>query len=184
MKLPTEPFRTPAALARLILPAALGVGIDLWTKVLAQTRLDGQPEYKCIPDWLHFTYTENRGAVFGIAQGMAPVLVLPSIIAILVVLFTFAHSRRQRLMQVLLGLLLAGALGNLYDRLVFGYVRDMIHALPRWPNLFPYIFNVADSLLCVSVAAIMIYGFFFHQDDNKPKDTSEETGKKNAQLQK
>jgi signal peptidase II len=54
-------------------------------------------------------------------------------------------------------MLLAGVLGNLYDRLMLGYVRDMIHALPRWPNFFPWIFNVADSLLCVGVTLIILY---------------------------
>jgi len=61
---------------------------------------------------------------------------------------------------VAVAVLLAGVLGNLYDRLVFGYVRDMIHALPAWPNLFPYIFNVADSLLCVGVAMMIVYSIF------------------------
>lgn len=178
MKLPIEPFRSPAALARLILPAAIGLGLDLWTKVLAQNGLDVQPEYRFIPGWLHFTYTENRGAVFGIAQGMVPILIVASLAAIIFVLFMFSHSRKQRLLQVLLGMLLAGALGNFYDRIAFGYVRDMIHALPRWPNLFPYIFNVADTLLCISVPALFIYPILFPQDENKPADTSDVPVKK------
>jgi lipoprotein signal peptidase len=74
-------------------------------------------------------------------------------------------------------MLLAGVLGNMYDRIVFGYVRDMIHALPgwKWPGtwqvpligypspgreVFPYIFNVADILLCVGVGLMIIYSMF------------------------
>ena len=53
--------------------------------------------------------------------------------------------------QIVLGMLLAGVVGNLYDRIHFGFVRDMIYVFPRW-GIFPYIFNVADSLLCTGVA--------------------------------
>ena len=72
----------------------------------------------------------------------------------------FAKSGRAPLYQFTLGLLLAGVLGNLYDRANFGYVRDMIHALPQWPRLFPWIFNIADSLLCCGVA-LMILQYLF-----------------------
>jgi lipoprotein signal peptidase len=40
----------------------------------------------------------------------------------------------------------------------------MIHALPRWPGLFPYIFNVADSLLCVGVGLMIIHSLFYRAD--------------------
>jgi len=61
--------------------------------------------------------------------------------------------------------------GNLYDRVVFGYVRDMIYAFPNlhWSDLwkalpqmevFPWIFNVADSLLCTGVGAMFVYTTF------------------------
>jgi lipoprotein signal peptidase len=72
-------------------------------------------------------------------------------------------------------MLLAGVLGNMYDRTLLGYVRDMIHALPGiyWPDfiarylptdlatqsVFPWVFNVADSLLCVGVFLMIVYSF-------------------------
>jgi lipoprotein signal peptidase len=70
---------------------------------------------------------------------------------------------------------MAGVIGNMYDRTRFGFVRDMIYALPdkRWfgtwtlfgypgPErfVFPWIFNVADSLLCVGVGFMLIYSLF------------------------
>jgi len=79
-----------------------------------------------------------------------------SIAAIVFLIFLFTASDRRRIYQVLLGMLMAGVLGNLYDRVTLGYVRDMIHALPRWPGFFPWIFNVADSLLCVGVGMIVL----------------------------
>jgi signal peptidase II len=71
----------------------------------------------------------------------------------------FLNSRRQWFYQIVLGMLMAGVLGNLYDRLMFGYVRDMVYALPRW-GVFPWIFNVADSLLCVGVGIMIVYSLF------------------------
>src|SRR2546421_495129 len=79
-------------------------------------------------------------------------------------------------LTVILGMLLAGVLGNMYDRVVFGYVRDMIHALPRWPKLFPWIFNVADVMLCTGVGLMVLYSLLHSgrephnigEDERKP----------------
>lgn len=160
-----ENFRSRAALARFLIPAATGVAADLLTKWWAFSALgyyvDGQLRTRvveAIPGWLHFEVTTNRGAVFGMGQGGVPVFLVISILAVGFLLYLFAASGSQRLQQVLLGVLLAGVLGNMYDRLVFGHVRDMIHILPRW-GVFPWIFNLADSLLCVGVAVMLAQGF-------------------------
>lgn len=157
----TANFRSSPALARFLLTTLVGLAIDLWTKLLAATYLRGTEPIQFIPGWLHFTYTENRGAVFGIGQGQRSLFLVVSILAIGFLAYLFASSGRQRLYQFILGMLLAGVLGNLFDRYHFGYVRDMIHALPRWPNAFPWIFNVADSLLCVGVFLMIAYSLFF-----------------------
>src|SRR5688572_1340367 len=123
----TDNFRSPAALARFLLTMLIGLSLDLWTKVLAEQHLRDAPPVRFIPDWLHFTYTENRGAVFGIGQGQRAMFLAVSVLAIGFLTYLFATtSRRQRFYQFLLGMLLAGVLGNMYDRMVFGYVRDMI----------------------------------------------------------
>jgi signal peptidase II len=161
----TDNFRSPAALARFLLTMGLGLGLDLWTKVLAESHLRDAPPIRFIPGWLHFTYTENRGAVFGIGQGQRSLFLVVSVLAIGFLTYLFATSGRQRFYQFVLGMLLAGVLGNLYDRYHYGYVRDMIHAVPRWPNLFPWVFNVADSLLCVGVFFMIVYSLFFAPRD-------------------
>ena len=151
-----------AAFARLGITFVIGLIADLWTKKLAVDRLADPPaDYACIPGWLHFTYLPNYGAVFGAWQGFRWFFVGVSVIAIGAVVWMFLESGRRRLYQVLLGMLLAGIIGNLYDRMAYGYVRDMIHALPQWPKLFPWVFNVADSLLCVSIGTLIIYGLVF-----------------------
>jgi signal peptidase II len=152
------PLRSPAALLRFFGTAGLGLGLDLWTKKYAFDRLlDATGPYRLAPGWVEFEVTVNHGAVFGRLQGQRMLFIAVSAAAVVFLLYLFAGSGRRRGYQVLLGMLLAGVLGNLYDRLMLGYVRDMIHALPRWPNFFPWIFNVADSLLCVGVTLIILY---------------------------
>ncbi len=152
-------LRSPAALARLIVTAVLGLTLDLWTKSLAQKNLANQPPINFIPGWLNFEFVGNHGAVFGIAQGDRWIFLIVSVGALIFLAGLFATSGRRPFYQIILGLLLAGVVGNLYDRILFGYVRDMIHALPRWPNFFPWIFNVADSLLCVGVGLMLLHSF-------------------------
>ena len=159
----------PASLACFILTAAIGLSADLWTKHeafarLAATRFEPASVYQMIPGYLHFEVTENRGAVFGIGQGQRLLFVIVSAVAVGFLGFLFARSGRRHGYQILLGMLLAGVLGNLYDRAMLGYVRDMIHALPAW-GVFPWIFNVADSLLCVGVFFLLIYSFFEPEKD-------------------
>lgn len=173
--MPTENFRSPAALAAMLGALCAGLAADLWTKHLAFSTLvippvrvqpDGtivlttRPPVRFIPGFLHFEATANPGAVFGIGAGRRTLFVGVSVGAIAFLLWLFAHSGRQRLYQITLGMLLAGVTGNLYDRLALGYVRDMIHMLFFGRDVFPWIFNVADVLLCTGVALMMMYSIF------------------------
>jgi signal peptidase II len=151
-------FRSPAALMRFALTAAIGTGLDLWTKSVAFSSLSlhGEP-YQFIPGWLDFEIVKNYGAVFGLGQGARVIFIAVSVGAIIFLTYLFAASGKRWVYQILLGMLLAGVLGNLYDRVTLGYVRDMIHALPEWKNFFPWVFNVADSCLCTGVGLMVIY---------------------------
>ncbi len=165
-------LRSPAAWACLLTPLLAGLAFDLWSKHAAFTRLvvgsglDGQGryqvisvEYDFIPGFLRFYAHVNYGAVFGIGQGQRPLFLLVSLLAIGLLGYLFARSGNQRFYQILLGILFGGVLGNLYDRMVFGYVRDMIFAFPDW-QIFPWIFNIADSMLCTGVGGMFIYSLF------------------------
>jgi signal peptidase II len=174
---------SPAALARFFVTAAIGLGADLWTKSLAVSQLTNDRIVDAIPGWLQFQFVENPGAVFGIAPGQRVVFLVVSVAAVLFLTYLFSASNRRPFYQIILGLLLAGVLGNMYDRIEFGKVRDMIHMLPDWywphrvrhvlkflpEQLFPYIFNVADTLLCTGVGLMLIYSFFNTTDPEKAK---------------
>jgi signal peptidase II len=159
----------------------VGLGADLIFKAWAAATLKYQLPIHVIPHLIRLEYTENKGAVFGLGQGQRPLFLIVSVAAIAFLFYLFATGGKNRFYQVILGMLLAGVLGNMYDRIMFGYVRDMIHGLPGvvWPDwfvnlmpaswhpepgmrmeVFPWIFNIADSLLCVGVFLMIVYSFF------------------------
>lgn len=169
-----QPLRSPLALALFFGTTIVGVAADLALKSWAVAHLADAEPWNLIPHVLRLTYTENFGAVFGIGQGQRVWFIAVSIAAIIFLTYLFKNSGNRRLYQFLLGLLLGGVLGNMYDRIVLGHVRDMIYAFPgvQWPaviakhlppgahEVFPWVFNIADSLLCVGVFCMIVYSFF------------------------
>jgi signal peptidase II len=170
----TNASHSLAANLRFVLTVILGLGLDQATKIIAFKKLSDWPTgYPFISGWLDFMAIENRGAVFGFGQGQRLLFIVVSIAAIVFIGYLFRCSAKsQWVYQIVLGMLLAGVLGNLYDRAVFGYVRDMIYVFPHRQvlhhEIFPWIFNVADSLLCVGVGYMMIYSLI-----HKPAAPSE-----------
>lgn len=116
-----------------------------------------------IPSILNFTLVLNPGAVFGIGAGKTMFFIAVTIVAVAFGLGVFILATRERdgVSHIGLGLILAGGLGNLYDRLVFGCVRDFIHPLPKvtwWGTtreVWPYVSNVADLLLLIGIAMLL-----------------------------
>lgn len=106
---------------RFGLVAVLGLALDLWSKYWAFGEMRQGERRILIPDVLEFQTTLNPGALFGIGRGQTSVFLIASVIALGLVGWMFAQtSRRNRLLQIALGGILAGALGNMYDRM---YVR-------------------------------------------------------------
>ncbi|MGB2985859.1 MAG: signal peptidase II [Phycisphaerae bacterium] len=91
--------------------------LDLWSKDWAFRALASDKIHPIIPGIIDFRRSLNAGAVFGSFSGYTSVFIVASLFALGFVFYLFAHSRRaQRGLHVALALILAGALGNLYDR--------------------------------------------------------------------
>ncbi|MGD8583850.1 MAG: signal peptidase II [Chloroflexota bacterium] len=89
--------------------------------------------------------TYNRGIVFGLAQGVGPIVGWLSVVVVIgLIIYLLRLPRTMRLMRVGLALLIGGALGNLVDRVTAGQVLDFIASPLR-----PGIFNVADVLIYI-----------------------------------
>lgn len=124
-----------------------------------------------VPHLLEFTLVLNPGAVFGMGPGQRWFFVCFTAAALAFGLWMFSRWTRagDDAAHIGIGMLIGGGLGNLYDRLVYGVVRDFLHPLPgvHWPfglrplggsgEIWPYVSNVADALLLVGIAILLIY---------------------------
>jgi signal peptidase II len=156
--------------AALFFAVALsGAALDLWTKHAVFAHFDAQPwprEVVVVPGFLNYGKTYNPGVVFGLAQkfpafwkGVA-VLAVPAILAIF-----FSVKRLRWILTLSLGMILAGTIGNMYDRLAHGAVRDFLKFYvvsdgqqKVWP-----LFNLADSYICVGVFLLTVEMMFFEE---------------------
>ena len=107
------------------------------------------------------SFTPNDAALWGIGSGnpwaSRLLLALTALFIFLLLFFTFrTYKNLPKLSRFIVGLLIGGSIGNLYDRIAFGYVRDMI--CTRFID-FP-IFNVADSAICIAIALLVFEAFF------------------------
>ena len=124
------------------------LSLDQLTKFLATKNLILNQSIPIIKGVFHISLIHNRGAAFGILKNQAPLFVVSSIFAIILIYRSLKKDTKRKLYSVSLGLILAGALGNLIDRLFCGYVIDFLDFL-IWP-----VFNVADS--AITVGAILL----------------------------
>lgn len=124
-----------------------------------------------IPHVLELRLVLNPGAVFGFGPGQRWFFIVFTVIAIAMALWAFVKwtTPRNVWAHAGLGLVLAGGLGNLYDRLNFGCVRDFLHPLPgvnlpfgvSWPSgareVWPWVSNIADALLLIGIWLLVIH---------------------------
>lgn len=132
----------------LFLTAAAIFFIELFVK----TYLHNNFAFHSLPiikNIFHITLVENTGAAFGILQGKTNLLIYMGIVFILIFLFIVRREKdKGKLVYFSYGLILGGALSNIYDRIFRGFVIDYID-LRIWP-----VFNIADS--CISIGIIIL----------------------------
>ncbi|MBN1506138.1 MAG: signal peptidase II [Sedimentisphaerales bacterium] len=110
--------RCPASHARLWFFTIVGLAADLWSKHWAFTNVDPDRGIVIVENLARFQRSLNTGALFGLGKGWTPVFVAASILALAFVMYLFVQSGRERWsLHIALGLVLAGALGNLHDRI-------------------------------------------------------------------
>lgn len=128
---------------------------DRLSKVFVRAHFDLNQPVSVVDGLFNITYVQNFGVAFGILSTFSsPVKVLfldlvAGVAVVAVMVFSLKNSAQKRLLQGALGLILAGALGNLYDRIHYGYVIDFLEVHARgyyWPS-----FNVADSAISIGV---------------------------------
>ena len=128
---------------------------DKLTKIIVEHTLQLNAGYTIIDSFFYFTYAHNSGAAWGIFQGHMILFYVVSLIAGIAIIYYFLQTESyQKLTRFGLVLVFSGMIGNLIDRLMYGYVRDFIDFI-----IFGYdfpIFNVADIAITVGVALIIL----------------------------
>ena len=169
--------RSVSLKAWLMLAALLGglLVCDVLTKHWAQASLQHRTRGRItlIEGWLDLTYVRNPAGAWGFMRGMNPntrhyVLLSVSLAAVGILVVLLVRSRpRQTWLRVALACILAGALGNIIDRVRWRYVVDFIdwHKWFRWPT-----FNVADIAITVGVIMMAVEIFMDRSDEPTSPD--------------
>lgn len=107
-----------------------------------------------IPNFFHFTYVRNTGAAWSILEGNTVFLIAISFVAIaLVYWFMLKDKKIEKIEEIGYGILLGGILGNLFDRVMLGYVIDFFHF--TFGNYSFPVFNVADIGIVIGTFIII-----------------------------
>lgn len=153
-------------LSRYVLFAAIALGgaaFDLGTKsmIFASVGPPGSEARPLVKDILELRTSHNEGALWGFGRGVKH---SPLIFAGLSLIASFAicwwlfvkGAARDLWYTIALALIMAGAVGNCYDRLVYGYVRDFMHFHVDAINFDCAIFNFADNMLVLGAIGLML----------------------------
>ena len=133
----------------------IGFIADRFTKLWAVT-LNGKEGIEIIKNFFAFEYLENRGAAFGILQNKQMFLSMFTLLIILgVIIYLFKYRPKTTILKISLSMIISGALGNLYDRIIHKYVIDFIMFHYKDVYYFPT-FNVADILVVVGTALLAL----------------------------
>lgn len=132
--------------------ALLVVLLDQLTKFLIKNNFQLNQSIPIIKNILNLTYVTNTGSAFGLFKGLNLIFIIFSI-AVIIAIFHYIKRKikqNEKLLQLSVGLLLGGTIGNLIDRISYGYVVDFID-FRIWP-----VFNVADSAITISAVLLIV----------------------------
>jgi len=160
-----------------LLLSAIIIALDLWTKQIATDALTLYRPVE-INAWLNMTLAHNYGAAFSFlsqAGGWQRWFFtgLAGIVSVILIIWLFRLSAREKLTGVALGMIIGGAIGNLVDRINHGYVVDFIdvfYGSYHWPA-----FNIADSAITCGIVLLLFDGLFVSGRADKKSEAVEES---------
>lgn len=149
---------------KVIIYSFIIVIVDLISKLVIDKLLKINETISIINNFFSITKVFNRGASFSMFIGYRLLFILIGIIAI-VILFKYLNNFKMNIRNIFaFSLLIGGIIGNLIDRVIYGYVIDFLDF-----NIFGYdapIFNIADTCICVG-AFLLFYAIMKREDINE-----------------
>jgi signal peptidase II len=131
----------------------------LWADQVTKRMIAGEcvPDFPAcrtvIPNFLRLTYERNVHGAFGLFGNNAVLLIGMAIVVLVLFWYSFRDAAaRSMTVRIAFGMIVGGAIGNVVDRLHYGYVIDFIDFYRIWPNIF----NVGDSCITVGVGLLLL----------------------------
>lgn len=143
------------------------VWADQYTKMLAAAHLKGKDAYCIIDGVFELLYSENRGAAFGMMQGKQGFFLLIAAVVLGAAIYMMWKmpswkQKRYHWMKICVIMITAGAIGNMIDRVLQGYVVDFLYfSLINFP-----IFNVADIYVTTAAILLVLLMMFYYKDED------------------
>ena len=139
--------------------------IDRFSKILSILKLKNNSSFIIIKDFLSLEYVKNTGGAWGILEKYTFILIIISTIFIFlcsIIYFRLCFISSYKLLKISLLLVISGAIGNLYDRIRYGYVIDFISFdFIKFP-----VFNISDIFITIGIILIIILIFFIYKKED------------------
>lgn len=154
---------------RWLLIALIVLVLDQWTKHLAVANLVMYEPVPVMP-YFNLMLAHNTGAAFSFLADAGGwqrwfFVGLTAVITVVLVFWLYRLPPKQKLLPLALTLVIGGAIGNVYDRMMYGYVVDFIDwyvGTQHWPA-----FNIADSAICIGAGLLILDSFFKPKEQGK-----------------
>lgn len=158
---------------KIIFTSVIILILDILTKQLIISYLLENQSITIIPNFFSLTYAKNTGIAFSFLEGKVPFIIIMTLIIILIIIKYLKENVYSKLEAICYSLVISGALGNLIDRLRYGYVIDFLDF-----NFFDYhfpIFNLADCAIVIGIISLLLISF---------KESREEKHENNLRTKK
>lgn len=151
----------------LIVGAALAV-LDQIIKYFVSVYIQPVGSVSVIDNIFKITYVENRGVAFGMFSDMRWFfIILTSVLIISIIVFMFKKRPQSKMFYISSALIIGGGIGNLIDRIFYGYVIDYLSV-----SFFPPVCNFADYCITVGTVLFLVYVLFFSNFSKSDKERS------------
>lgn len=153
---------------RLTIYSLIFIMIDLLVKIIVINFMKLYDTIKIIPNFFNIMYVRNTGAAFSILEDSRIFFIVITFVALIVIyLFLLKDKVLSKYQTFLYSMLIGGIIGNLIDRIIYGYVIDYLSF-----NIFGYsfpVFNLADSFIVISVILLIFYEMRFYCAKNNSR---------------
>lgn len=150
---------------KIIMISILTLIMDVISKQLVLNFMFEHQSIPLIKDFFYLTFAKNTGVAFSFLEGKIPFIIIMTLIVILFIMKYIKSTHPNKIETICYGIILGGALGNLIDRILYGYVIDFLD-FQILGHSFP-IFNLADTMIVIGVFLLLILSIIESRNQNE-----------------